>query len=95
MDIRLRDLPSVFWDGRKGWNDCAIRTIRKAPTASGIIFNTFDELENVVLDELKVLLPSTYTIGPLQLLEQQIPDNDLRSFKSNLLKEHLLEWWIC
>ncbi|KAL5701822.1 7-deoxyloganetin glucosyltransferase [Ranunculus cassubicifolius] len=94
MDIRLRDLPSVFWDGRKGWNDSAIRTIRKAPTASGIIFNTFDELENVILDELKVLLPSTYTIGPLQLLEQQIPDNDLRSFKSNLLKEHqdCIEW---
>ncbi|KAL5701819.1 7-deoxyloganetin glucosyltransferase [Ranunculus cassubicifolius] len=94
MEIRLRDLPSVFWDGSEGLNDFAFQNIRKAPTASGIILNTFDALEDESLHALKGFLPPIYAIGPLQLLEQQIPDNQLRSFKSNLLEEHqdCLKW---
>ncbi|KAL5701818.1 7-deoxyloganetin glucosyltransferase [Ranunculus cassubicifolius] len=94
MEIRLKDLPSFFWDGSEGLHNIVIQNIRKAPTASGIIVNTFDALENESLNALKGLLPPIYTIGPLQLLEQQIPDKQLRSFKSNLLEEHqdCLKW---
>ncbi|KAL5701821.1 7-deoxyloganetin glucosyltransferase [Ranunculus cassubicifolius] len=94
MEIRLKDLPSFFWDGREGIKNILIQNVQKAPFASRIILNTFDDLENEALNAIKGLLPPIYTIGPLQLLEQQIPDSQLRSFKSNLLREHqdCLKW---
>ncbi|KAF5178140.1 Udp-glycosyltransferase 85a4, partial [Thalictrum thalictroides] len=93
-DIRLKDIPSFFWDGNEDLQNILSPEILKAPKASAIILNTFDALETEVLDAMKSLLPAIYTIGPLQLLEEKIQNNELRSFGSNLLKEHTdcLEW---
>ncbi|XP_065880323.1 7-deoxyloganetin glucosyltransferase-like [Euphorbia lathyris] len=64
--------------------------------ASGIICNTFDELEHQVLMHLSSILPNPiYTIGPLQLLLQNHrEESSLNSIKSNLWKEQsgCLEW---
>ncbi|PIA50553.1 hypothetical protein AQUCO_01200022v1 [Aquilegia coerulea] len=93
-DIRLKDIPSTFWDGSEDLQKILSREILKAPKASAIILNTFDVLESKVLDAMKSLLPAIYTVGPLQLLEEKIPNKDLKSFGSNLLEEHTecLEW---
>ncbi|KAK3423546.1 hypothetical protein EUGRSUZ_F00355 [Eucalyptus grandis] len=65
-----------------------------AKRASAMVFNTFDRLEKEVLDALKSRFPPIYTLGPLHLPTEQLPDNDTRSIGSNLWKEDLgcLEW---
>ncbi|KAF5202039.1 Glycosyltransferase [Thalictrum thalictroides] len=94
-DIRLRDLSSFFYDGNDDLQNIFCREITKAPKASAILINTFDTLESDVLDAMKSLqIPAVYPVGPLQLLEEQIPNKELRKFQFNLLKEHTecLEW---
>ncbi|PIA45540.1 hypothetical protein AQUCO_01600023v1 [Aquilegia coerulea] len=93
-DIRLKDLPSFFWDGNYASHNICIRAVQEALKASAIIIHTFDALEHEVLNAMKSLLPPVYTIGPLQLLEQYIPNTQLRSLRSNLLKEDqdCLQW---
>ncbi|KAF5192303.1 Udp-glycosyltransferase 85a8 [Thalictrum thalictroides] len=93
-DIRLRDLPSFFWDGKDFLNDLALEAVKRFGEASAIIITTFDALEREVIIAMKSLLPGICTIGPLQLLEQPIPNNQLRSLKSNLWKEdsNCLKW---
>ncbi|PIA45537.1 hypothetical protein AQUCO_01600020v1 [Aquilegia coerulea] len=93
-DIRLKDLPSFFWDGNDTLINVAMEAVNRFNRASAIIITTFDALEREVLDAMKSLLPAICTIGPLQLLEQQIPNNQLRSLKSNLWKEDpdCLKW---
>ncbi|KAJ0748695.1 putative 7-deoxyloganetin glucosyltransferase [Helianthus annuus] len=61
--------------------------IKKAKTASGIIFNTFDDLEHDVLDSLASIFPPCYGVGPLHLLENKIADKSLASIGSNLWME--------
>lgn len=68
--------------------------IEKSRQGSAIIVNTFDELERGVLDQLSSVFPSVFTIGPLHMLENQIPHNELKTIGTNLWKEDLdsLEW---
>ncbi|KAF9620969.1 hypothetical protein IFM89_015791 [Coptis chinensis] len=69
--------------------------IERATNASAIIINTFDALESSVLEAMRTLLPPIYTIGPLQLLIEQLPQNtQLRSIESNIWIEdqHCLQW---
>ncbi|KAJ3702229.1 hypothetical protein LUZ61_005934 [Rhynchospora tenuis] len=64
--------------------------------ASAIIFNTFDELENPVLNAIKSILRTPiYTIGPSRLLANQIvSSSSVKSMGSNLWIEQpgCLEW---
>ncbi|KAF9610040.1 hypothetical protein IFM89_019768 [Coptis chinensis] len=93
-NIRLKDLPSFFWDGNELLNNNGIRNVQRASKATAIIINTFDAFETEVVDSMKSLLLPIYSIGPLQLFEQQLPNNQLKSFQSNLLKEDrdCLKW---
>ena len=61
---------------------------------SPILFNTFDELEDNVLNGLSSIFPSLYPIGPLSLLLNQTPHQHLESLGSNLWKENTecLDW---
>ncbi|GFS43675.1 UDP-glucosyl transferase 85A5 [Actinidia rufa] len=67
---------------------------RRAPKASAIIINTFDELESDALDALSSFLPPLYTVGPLQLMLDHVPDDRLKTISSNLWKEEpkCIEW---
>ncbi|KAL5992501.1 hypothetical protein ACLOJK_013420 [Asimina triloba] len=51
-------------------------------------------MEPVVLDAIRTLMPKIYSVGPLQLLCDQLPDSPLRSIGSNLWKEDrgCLDW---
>ena len=66
----------------------------RVPSASAIVFNTFDELERDAMNGLSSMLPFLYTIGPFPLLLNQTPQNNFASLRSNLWKEDpkCLEW---
>ncbi|GAB2271259.1 hypothetical protein Dimus_006101 [Dionaea muscipula] len=61
--------------------------IHRSHKASAIIINTFTELEEAVLSSLSSDFPPLFTIGPLQLILNQIPDLDTSSLGSNLWME--------
>ncbi|TXG52767.1 hypothetical protein EZV62_021936 [Acer yangbiense] len=95
-DIRLRDIPTFV---RTTDPDCfmlefLIHETTRARKASAIILNTFDDLEHEMLGAFKSILPPVYSIGPLHLRINQLPDNDLKQIGSNLWKEETecVEW---
>ena len=95
--LRLRDLPSFIRTTNP--DDLVVKfamgEIERAKDASAILIPTFDDLEHEVLQVLSTMFPPIYTIGPLQLLLNQMPaENDLNSIESNLWKEEpgCLEW---
>ncbi|KAJ9673863.1 hypothetical protein PVL29_023425 [Vitis rotundifolia] len=94
--IRLKDMPSFIRttdpdDVMLGFAMGELERVRKA---SAIIFNTFDALEQEVLDAIAPMFPTIYTIGPLQLFLDQIQDTELKSIGSSLWKEEpeCLKW---
>lgn len=66
----------------------------RASTASAIIFNTFDALESEFLNSLSRICPSIFTIGPIQSLIHQLPENSLKFIGANLWTEEpeCLRW---
>jgi hypothetical protein len=94
--IRLKDLPTFIRtiDPDDIMLNFAVIESERAQKASALIFNTFDAIEHEVLDALSSMFPPIYSIGPLHLLQNQIPDDDLKSIGSNLWKEDVgcLEW---
>ncbi|CAI8609219.1 unnamed protein product [Vicia faba] len=95
-NFRLKDLPGFIRTTNP--NDVMleffIEVAESIHRASGIVFNTFNELESDVLQVLYSMLPSLYTIGPLPSLLNQIGHNHLASLGSNLWKEDTkcLDW---
>ncbi|KAB1199265.1 UDP-glycosyltransferase 85A2 [Morella rubra] len=94
--IRLKDLPSFVrtTDPDDNILDFLVVECERAQKASAVIFNTFDVLEQEVLDALSSQFPRIFSIGPLHLLLNQIPNNDYKLIGSNLWKEEAgcLEW---
>ncbi|KAK4260656.1 hypothetical protein QN277_003742 [Acacia crassicarpa] len=94
--IRLRDLPSFLrtTNPEEFMLDFILGECERAKKACAIILNTFDALEHDVLQELSSILPPIYSIGPLNLLTNQITDEDLNRIGSNLWKENseCLRW---
>lgn len=66
----------------------------EASKSSAMIFNTFHELEGDVLVALSLMCPPLYSIGPLQSLINQLPENSLKFIEANLWEEDLdcLQW---
>ncbi|ONI17967.1 hypothetical protein PRUPE_3G188600 [Prunus persica] len=94
-DIRLRDLPTFLQTTNA--DDTMLNFIMEATDraheASAVVLHTFDALEPDVLDALSSMLPHVYTVGPLQLHLNQIPEHPLKTGYS-LWKEETecLEW---
>ncbi|XP_043722110.1 7-deoxyloganetin glucosyltransferase-like [Telopea speciosissima] len=97
-NMRLRDLPSSArsTDPNDFFLDYIKGETKRTEKADAVILNTFDALDQDILDALSTMLPRVYTIGPLQLLlnQFQFEDDDLKSIGSNLWKEEsgCLEW---
>lgn len=95
-NIRLRDLPSFIrtTDPNEVMVHFCIEESKRARRASALIFNTFDVLEKEVLDQLALMFPRIYSIGPLHLLLNQVSDDNLKMVGSNLWKEDpgCLKW---
>lgn len=87
--IRWRNFPSFF--RYTDPDDFLIKFILQemdgAKNGSAIILNTFSELEPNVLQALSNYLPPIYTMGPLQLLENQIDGVSLKALETNLWKQ--------
>lgn len=94
--ISLKYLPSFLRTTDPGdiMLNFPIGEVESARNASAVIFNTFDDLEAEVLKPLTSTLPHLYTIGPLQLLENQDQEKALNSIASNLWTEEpgCIEW---
>ncbi|KAK9287185.1 hypothetical protein L1049_015596 [Liquidambar formosana] len=95
-NIRLKDLPSFIrtTDLDDIMLNFVMEEAERTSKASAVILNTFDALEQDILDALSAMLPRVYSIGPLQLLVNQIQNDRLKSMASNLWKEQpeCIDW---
>ncbi|EHA8588263.1 7-deoxyloganetin glucosyltransferase [Cocos nucifera] len=95
-NMRLRDIPSFIrtTDPDDTMLNFLLHECKRATMASAIILNTFDELEQPVLDAMATILPPIYTIGPLTLLARQLSASPVSALGSNLWKEEMtcLNW---
>nr|AYC63483.1 UDP-glycosyltransferase [Scoparia dulcis] len=95
-NIRLRDFPSFIrtTDPDDIMVNYNILQTANALRAKAVIINTFDELEKDVLDAIRQRFDQVCTIGPLQLLEHEIENPDVKSIGSSLWKEDdaCIEW---
>ncbi|KAM4073226.1 hypothetical protein ACJW30_10G002000 [Castanea mollissima] len=66
----------------------------RAPSSSGIIVHTFDELEQEVLHALSTMFPHVYAIGPLEPQLKHLSNDHLESIGYGLWKEEsgCLNW---
>lgn len=87
--IKLKDLPTLIrtTDQEDIMLNFNIRIVERSHKASAIIVNTFDALESEIMDKLKTMFPKLSTIGPLHLMENQLPEDETSSFGSNLWRE--------
>nr|QEA68978.1 UGT85K22 [Panax ginseng] len=94
--IRLKDLPSFIrtTEPNNLLFNFAKNEAQNCFKASALIFNTFESLEQEVLQAISSKFPHTYPIGPLSLLLQHLPNTPLYSFRPSLWKEdtECLEW---
>ncbi|XP_024031802.1 7-deoxyloganetin glucosyltransferase [Morus notabilis] len=95
-EIRLRDIPSFYVNSSTNANEYTMMKfitaeIEATSRASAIIINTFDTLEDKVLEAMKVLSPPLYTVGPIHELVKMAPTTPIGS---NLWKEQVecLQW---
>ncbi|PRQ52324.1 putative 7-deoxyloganetin glucosyltransferase [Rosa chinensis] len=97
-DIRLRDLPTLFrtTDPNDPMFNFSMEATDSVHKASAVVLLTFDALEHDVLDAISSMFdqPLVYTIGPIELLLNQIPNDPLESMGYSLWKEECecLEW---
>ncbi|KAE9454902.1 hypothetical protein C3L33_13190, partial [Rhododendron williamsianum] len=96
-DIRLKDLPSFIrtTDPDEIIFKYVMESMEKSSKASAIVLQTYAELEPGLLNALTSMFPFVYSIGPLQLLLNQILAYDKsNSIGYNLWKEEFecLNW---
>ncbi|CAM0955402.1 unnamed protein product [Alopecurus aequalis] len=98
--MRLRDFPSfICTTDRSGFLlNFLMHEVEQSDRAAAVILNTLDELEQPALDAMRAILPpKIYTIGPLNLLaDQMLPDGGgpLAEMRPSLWREDrsCLEW---
>ncbi|WCJ44441.1 UDP-Glycosyltransferase superfamily protein [Euphorbia peplus] len=96
--IPLKALPSFFKtnDPEDVIFNFVMGEVENARYGSGVIINTFDELEDQVLKHLSSILPNPiYTVGPLQLLlRNHGEENAINNIQTSLWREEpgCLEW---
>ncbi|KAL1802065.1 hypothetical protein ACET3Z_030712 [Daucus carota] len=96
-DMRLKDFPSFIrtTDPNDFMLKFVVTETALLPKADALILNTFDALEQDVLDAISTTQPHTYSIGPLHSMMNQIQDKRLMSISSSLWKEEVIscvEW---
>nr|AYC63477.1 UDP-glycosyltransferase [Scoparia dulcis] len=87
-NFRLRDFPAFFrtTDPNDFMLNFPINETNATKRADAVIFNTFDALEQEVLEVLSSSYPPIYTIGPLPLMMNHVQEKSLSSIKSSLWK---------
>ncbi|KAH9307212.1 hypothetical protein KI387_035123 [Taxus chinensis] len=89
--LRMKDVPSFFYDASRYIFEFLITQTQASMTADFMLINTFDELEEPVMQALRARFP-VYGIGPLLEAEQQ---NGLsNSFASLWTEEKSCMQWL-
>nr|WMB80854.1 BX8 [Lamium galeobdolon] len=95
-NIQLRDFPAFIrtTDPKDFMLNFKIQEVEAIPRAKALILNTFDALEQDVLNALSDMFPTIHTVGPLQLMMNHVHDQTLDSITSSLWKEDFqcIEW---
>ncbi|KAL8103696.1 7-deoxyloganetin glucosyltransferase-like [Apium graveolens] len=84
-DIRLRDMPSQIriTDSNDFLFNFFLECTQRARNGTAIVLHTFDYLEQELVNVISSMFTSTvYTIGPQQMLLNQIPSDQKESLKS-------------
>ncbi|XP_073125997.1 7-deoxyloganetin glucosyltransferase-like [Henckelia pumila] len=97
IPLRLKDFPSfvLTTDPNDEMLNYVITETARSSKASAIIINTVFDLEKNVLNALSSTCPPMYTVGPLQLQIDRVPDDHvLKRMSSSLLPEEheCLQW---
>ncbi|XP_059648051.1 7-deoxyloganetin glucosyltransferase-like [Cornus florida] len=94
--VRLKDLPTFIRttnreDTMFNYN---LESVNNALKAKSVILNTFDDLEQEVLDAMRSKFSELYTIGPLSMLHQRLCEAKQECIELNLWKEDVecLDW---
>ncbi|XP_037484561.1 7-deoxyloganetin glucosyltransferase-like [Triticum dicoccoides] len=96
--IRLRDFPTMIrtTDRDDIMLNYVMREAERLSLPDAVLLNTFDALEQPVLDAMHAILPPMYTVGPLHLHASSVvpTGTPLDGLGSNLWKEQdgLLAW---
>ncbi|XP_050210273.1 7-deoxyloganetin glucosyltransferase-like [Mercurialis annua] len=77
---KTKDEINVMEDSSKGGRE-------RDSMASAIIFHTFDALESQILKDVAAFFKRVFSISPLQLFLDQIPDEQYSSIECNLWNE--------
>ncbi|XP_002529831.2 linamarin synthase 1 [Ricinus communis] len=85
--VRITDIKDILFNYLKSEAENCLNSSR-------LIFNTFDDFEHEALVAIAAKFPNLYTIGPLPLLERQLPEVEFKSLRPSLWNEDLrcLEW---
>ncbi|XP_059655924.1 7-deoxyloganetin glucosyltransferase-like [Cornus florida] len=94
--MRLKDMPSFVRSTNPDdiafnrWLEEGLDNLK----CDAFIFNTFDEFEEEVLAAISSIKPNIYNVGPLALLSQSLPKNEVNSRESSLWKDNTqcLDW---
>lgn len=97
-EMRLKDLPSFIRTTDP--NDVTLKLLMDMFAISidgtAIILNTFDDLEQDVVEAVSRIYPRVFSIGPLQMLVEKMikGDDPVQSIQSSLWKEDVtcMEW---
>ncbi|KAK6156836.1 hypothetical protein DH2020_011084 [Rehmannia glutinosa] len=95
IPLRLKDFPSfIRTTNLNPMLNFVITETNQSSKATAIIINTFDELEQNVLNALSKMCPPIFPVGPLHLLVEQIQENRSEWMSSSLWKEEpeCLKW---
>ena len=94
--IHLSDLPTFLQttDPNDVIFNFLLEVVERATKALGLVIQTFNMLEQEVLDALSTMFPQAYVIGPLQPLVNHSPNDPLKSSGYSLWKEEVecLQW---
>ncbi|KAI7738753.1 hypothetical protein M8C21_018604, partial [Ambrosia artemisiifolia] len=78
--IRLKDLPEFILATKHDDHAYSylLKTAQLADKVSHTIIHTFEELEASLINEIRSMYPNVYTVGPLQLLLNQITKTETK-----------------
>nr|XP_043636726.1 7-deoxyloganetin glucosyltransferase-like [Erigeron canadensis] len=94
--LRLKDLPTFLRTTNP--DDIILNYIiqetNRSKKASAVLVNTFEDLEHDVLNQLSLVYPQVYSIGPLHTIADTMVNKDMQFVGSSLWKEETecLEW---
>ncbi|KAL4559675.1 hypothetical protein LXL04_031818 [Taraxacum kok-saghyz] len=80
--LRLKEIPEIklFTEPDNPGFKYLLETAQAADKVSHVIVHTFEELEASLLKEINSIFPNVYSVGPLELLLNQITENETKEF---------------